>query len=102
VRTFIDNTQSQLTYHGLFTLASELEPNTLTALFRNSHLSVLFKSAESLYTLVTDHVFVREPCVVWERLEDIDGGWTTFVDSEFVKSSPIGGDVAGETIEGME
>jgi hypothetical protein len=103
VRTFLDNTQSQMTYHGLFNLATLLEPGSLVALFRNSHLSVLFRpegEESSLYTLVTDQVFFRESSIVWERLEDIDGGWSTFVDSEFIRSSPAGGDFAGQTAEG--
>ncbi|KAF8905946.1 hypothetical protein CPB84DRAFT_1770624 [Gymnopilus junonius] len=125
VRRFLDSTQSQLTYHGLFHLASTLPPNTPCALFRNSHLSVLYKYSPSassssypsaassssqlqpsasssrgapptdnmdmedaaIYSLVTDQVFLNEPSVVWERTEDIDGGWSTFVDSDFVKSS---------------
>lgn len=101
IRLFLDNSQSQLTYHGLFTLSSMLSPGSLVALFRSSHLSVLYKSPEdsSLYTLVSDAVFLRETSVVWERLEDIDGGWSTFVDGTFVKSSPAGGDFAGETAE---
>ena len=132
VRRFLDSTQSQLTYHGLFHLASTLPPNTPCALFRNSHLSVLYKHAPSaspspqpgagsssseaepsavsetntshqeeaaLYTLVTDQVFLNEPSVVWERLEDVDGGWSSFVDSDFVRSSPAGGDFAGQTAE---
>lgn len=52
-----------------------------------------------LYTLVTDQVFVTEPSVVWERLEDVDGGSSSFVDSEFARSSPAGGDYAGQTAE---
>lgn len=44
-------------------------------------------------------MFLQEPSVVWERLEDVDGGWSTFVDGDFVKSTPIGGDFAGETAE---
>ena len=102
MNAFLNNTQSQLTYHGLFTLASILEPGSLVALFRNSHLSVLYKSEDedaSLYTLVSDHAFLQEPSVVWECLEDVDGGWATFVDSDFVRSSPIGGDFAGQTAE---
>ncbi|KAH8094508.1 hypothetical protein BXZ70DRAFT_908913 [Cristinia sonorae] len=103
IRTFIDHTQSQLTYYGLFTLASLLAPGALVALFRNSHLSVLYKSANpedsALYTLVTDYVFLHEPSVVWERIEDVEGGASTFVDSDFVRSSPAGGDYAGHTAE---
>jgi ubiquitin carboxyl-terminal hydrolase MINDY-1/2 len=104
IRTFIDNTQSQLTYYGLFQLASTLPSNSLSALFRGSHLSVLYKaspdhSEEALFTLVTDQSFLHEPSVVWEKFEDVDGGGSTFVDSEFIRSSPAGGDYAGHTGE---
>jgi hypothetical protein len=102
VRTFLENTRSQLTYHGLFQLASIIEPNSLVALFRSSHLSVIYRAEgkeSRLYTLVTDQSFLHEASVVWERLEDVDGGWSTFVDSNFVKSSPAGGDFAGHTAE---
>ena len=120
VRTFLDNTRSQLTYTGLFTLASlppgstgsskststpqpsPAEPNShshpeLFALFRNSHLSVLYRHAGSLYTLVTDQVFLNEPSVVWERLEDVDQGAAVFVDMSFERATPVGGDWAGWT-----
>ncbi|KIK88463.1 hypothetical protein PAXRUDRAFT_831809 [Paxillus rubicundulus Ve08.2h10] len=100
---FLDTTKSQLTYHGLFQLASTTKPGSLVALFRNSHLSVLYRSEDdnsALYSLVTDYVFLNEPSVVWERLEDIDGGWSTFVDSDFNRAAPVGGDFAGLTAEG--
>lgn len=117
IRTFLDNTRSQLTYHGLFTLAS-LQPGTksepspsdsaseptstpqqpeLFAHFRNSHLAVLYRHADALYTLVTDQVFLNEPSVVWERLEDVDQGASVFVDSTFQRATPVGGDWAGWT-----
>ncbi|KAJ7315341.1 hypothetical protein DFH08DRAFT_421388 [Mycena albidolilacea] len=105
IRQFLDNTQSQLTYHGLFHLATTLPPGALVALFRNSHLSVLHKPAssssgdQSLYALVTDDVFLHEGSVVWERLEDVDGGSSTWVDSNFIRASPAGGDYAGQTAE---
>ena len=106
VRQFLNSTQSQLTYHGLFHLASVLSPNTLSALFRGSHLSVLYKSAPAernpnptLYTLVTDQSFLNEPSVVWEKFGDVDGQGAEFVDSNFIKSTPVGGDYAGETGE---
>ncbi|KAG1820861.1 uncharacterized protein BJ212DRAFT_1265931 [Suillus subaureus] len=101
-QAFLDSTKSQLTYHGLFQLASTLQPGSLVALFRNSHLSVLHKREgedSSLYSLVTDHVFLQEPSVIWERLEDVDGVGSTFVDSAFVRSTPVGGDFAGHTAE---
>ena len=87
---------------GLFTLASTIQPGALVALFRNSHLSVLHRREgedTSLYNLVTDHVFLHESSVVWERIEDVDGSSSTFVDAEFRKSSPAGGDFAGHTAE---
>ncbi|KAH8117710.1 hypothetical protein DFH11DRAFT_1686907 [Phellopilus nigrolimitatus] len=102
VRNFLDTTSSQLTYHGLFTLASTIEPGSLVALFRNSHLSVLHRREgqdAALYNLVTDYVFYNEPSVVWERVEDVDGGATTFVDAAFRTSNPAGGDFAGHTAE---
>ncbi|KAH8984358.1 hypothetical protein EDB86DRAFT_2963278 [Lactarius hatsudake] len=107
IRTFLDSTRSQLTYHGLFTLAS-LQPGSksepspsasaseptatsieppqhphpeLFAHFRNSHLAV----------------FLNEPSVVWERLEDVDQGAAVFVDSSFERATPVGGDWAGWT-----
>lgn len=103
IRSFLENTSSQLTYHGLFALAAKVQPGSLVALFRNSHLSILYKSPNpddsALYTLATDQVFLQEPSVVWERLEDVDGGWSSFVDSDFVRSTPAGGDYAGHTGE---
>lgn len=43
VRKFLDSTSTQLSYPGLFQLASALPPNSLAALLRNSHLSVLYR-----------------------------------------------------------
>lgn len=98
MQRFLDSTQTQLTYYGLFTLASKLENGSLAALFRSSHLSVLYKSLDGvLYSLVTDFSFLNEQSVVWERMEDLTG--STFVDSDFVKSSPAGGDIAGHTAQ---
>lgn len=103
INSFLDSTSSQLTYHGLFALAAKLSPGSLVALFRNSHLSALYKSPNpedsALYTLATDQVFLHEASIVWERLEDVDGGWSSFVDSDFVRSTPAGGDYAGHTGE---
>ncbi|KAG6872728.1 hypothetical protein C0995_007131 [Termitomyces sp. Mi166 len=204
IRQFLENTQSQMTYHGLFHLASTLKPGALVALFRSSHLSVLYKSGDSwqvlddtnaqppppittdpvqpsspilsasdtpdnvptplelpdsptaaprsysdpndedvpsrvpstqppasasvapqptvsapaplaavpapaivvplepaLYSLVSDHVFLYEPSVVWERIEDVDGSAGAFVDSSFVRATPAGGDWAARTAEDM-
>jgi len=106
IRDFLHRTSSQLTYYGLFYLASVgLSDGALVALFRGSHLSVLYKSVDperpGLYNLVTDQIFAQEPSVVWERLEDVEGGASTFVDSDFVRSSPAGGDFPGRSAEAV-
>jgi ubiquitin carboxyl-terminal hydrolase MINDY-1/2 len=84
IRHFLDVTKSQLTYHGLFYLASTTSQGALVALFRNLHLSVLYKCDTSLYSLVTDQVFFNEPSIVWERIEGVDGGSSMFVGSFFM------------------
>ncbi len=76
--------------------ASTPQPE-LFALFRNSHLAVLYRHADALYTLVTDQVFLNEPSVVWERLQDVDQGAAVFVDGVFELATPVGGDWAGWT-----
>ncbi|GJJ08560.1 hypothetical protein Clacol_002779 [Clathrus columnatus] len=108
IREFLDRTSNQLSYAGglrLFHLATALKPGALVALFRASHLSVLYKSPDperpGLYALVTDQIFSQEPSVVWEHLEDVEGGASSFVDSNFVRSSPAGGDFAGRSAEAV-
>ncbi|GAA5846197.1 hypothetical protein JCM11251_007994, partial [Rhodosporidiobolus azoricus] len=94
---FLTTTSTQLTYSGLFALSSSplLPPSGLSALLRNSHLSVLYRrptpptsasshtsaallSTPELFTLVTDAGFVDEPGVVWESLGDTDGEASEF------------------------
>lgn len=103
VRRFLDASQSQITYYGLFTLTFSIQPGELVALFRNSHLAVLYKphgKDAGLYSLVTDHTFAFEEAVVWEKLDDIEGS-SQFVDADFRAAAPIGGDFAGETAESV-
>jgi hypothetical protein len=76
-------------------LASLLEPGQLVA--ARTFRSCTNPQARFRHYIISDHVFLHEPDVVWERLEDIDGGLSTFVDSDFVRSSPVGGDFAGQT-----
>ncbi|KAF9500016.1 hypothetical protein BDN71DRAFT_1427634 [Pleurotus eryngii] len=98
---FLETTRTELTYHGLFELARIIEPGQLVALYRSSHLSVLYKppNDDALYSLVTDHSFLREPTVVWRRMDDVDVAFTPYVDADFKPSSPAGGDVIGQTAE---
>ncbi|KAL4263893.1 MINDY deubiquitinase [Pleurotus pulmonarius] len=99
VGQFLGATRTELTYHGLFELARIIEPGQLVALYRSSHLSVVYKppNDDALYSLVTEHSFLREPTVVWRRLDDVDVSSAPYVDSDFKPSSPAGGDVLGQT-----
>lgn len=50
---------------------------------------------------MTDSNFSREPEVVWESLEDVDGSSSRFVNGDLVFSSTAGGDFAGTTVENV-
>ena len=100
IRQFLDATRTQLTYHGLFLLSSHLPSSSLSALFRNSHLSVLYRapalgSRPTLFTLVTDSTFVGEREVVWESLEDVEGSAGEFWDGGLRRARVRGGDWVG-------
>ncbi|GJN87107.1 hypothetical protein Rhopal_000052-T1 [Rhodotorula paludigena] len=92
IQSFLSSTATQLSYPGLSALCttpSLLPPSGLAALFRNSHLSVLYRrptvpssalsasqlaqEGPELFTLVTDSAFAAEEDIVWESLEDVDG-----------------------------
>ncbi|KAM0786378.1 hypothetical protein ACM66B_001846 [Microbotryomycetes sp. NB124-2] len=107
IKRFLTSSQTQLTYHGLFLLSTQLAPSSLSALFRNSHLSVLYRrlatptphntpqlgsEGPALFTLVTDATFVHEPEVVWESLEDVEGALSEFYDGALRKTSVRGGE----------
>lgn len=109
INRFLKNTSTQLTYTGLFKLSNEvLKPNSLCALFRNSHFSVLYRRPNdippsrvaedaqpfsneavqesklpqaTLFQLVTDQALLHEPNAIWESLEDVDGSASQFFDS---------------------
>ncbi|GAA5921337.1 hypothetical protein JCM3775_003000 [Rhodotorula graminis] len=112
INTFLSSTSTQLTYPGLSALCTSpslLPPSGLAALFRNSHLSVLYRrptlpstsstsastSGPELFTLVTDAAFAREEGIVWESLEDVDGAECAFFDAALRRSSVRGGDWVG-------
>ncbi|QRV89981.1 hypothetical protein RhiJN_17999 [Ceratobasidium sp. AG-Ba] len=104
VRDFLETNPTQLTYHGLASLFSEMHGRELVCLFRNSHLGVLYKRVdeqgqESLWTLVTDANFANESAIAWESLCDVDGSGSVFVDSRFRPASTAGGDYAGHTAD---
>ncbi|KAK9703472.1 hypothetical protein K7432_010713 [Basidiobolus ranarum] len=91
VRQFLENTATQLTYHGLLAISTTLPQNHLSVLFRNNHFSTLYKRADGeLYTLVTDAGFLDSPNAGWERLRDIDQIDSEFVTGTFQKIGPSG------------
>ncbi|KAI8150352.1 hypothetical protein BJV82DRAFT_18158 [Fennellomyces sp. T-0311] len=88
---FLEDTATQLTYHGLESLATSIPRNKLCVLFRNNHFSTLFKhpKTSTLYILVTDSGLASEGSVVWESLGDVDQGSSEFFDSAFRKPEVI-------------
>ncbi|SPO40552.1 uncharacterized protein PSFLO_06034 [Pseudozyma flocculosa] len=112
VQQFLDSTSTQLTYHGLFVLAQAIQPGQLVALFRNSHVSVLYcrlpdeggadsDATPNLFTLVTDSAFLMEDEIVWESLVDVDGASSEFFDGKLRKATVRGGgDFVGGRQEG--
>ncbi|KAL4402642.1 K48-linked deubiquitinase [Malassezia pachydermatis] len=91
VRTFLEQYKTQLTPAGVVALKRILAPGQLAVLFRNSHLSVLYHrradegsmSTPSLFTLVSDSIFLMEDKIVWESLEDTTGQETRYFDGQF-------------------
>lgn len=114
IRRFLETTATQLTYPGLHALSTTLERGALYALFRNSHLSVVYRPQEEellnaaaggnaegqlldqpqLYQLVTDATLENEDGIVWESLEDVDGSASRFFDGKF-RPALVQGDFAG-------
>ncbi|XP_051896480.1 ubiquitin carboxyl-terminal hydrolase MINDY-2 isoform X3 [Pristis pectinata] len=79
---FLNNSATQLTYHGLCELISTVEEGELCVFFRNNHFSTMTKCKGQLYLLVTDQGFLTEEKVVWESLHNVDGDGN-FCDSDF-------------------
>jgi len=119
IRRFLDASSTQLTYAGLFHLSETLPPGSLSALFRNSHFSVLYRRPDSLsssashnttlpvlpqaalFHLVTDQALLYEPHAVWESLEDIDGAASRFFDAS-LQPARIGGDYVAREMKKSE
>ncbi|GAC95137.1 hypothetical protein PHSY_002712 [Pseudozyma hubeiensis SY62] len=119
LQSFLDTQSTQLTYQGLFVLAQEIPAGQPVALFRNSHLSVLYKRLPhegvevaasgaaplspppTLFTLATDASFLMEDEIVWESLVDVDGASSEFYDGKFHKSTLRQGDYVGRDADGL-
>ena len=75
---FLEESATQLTYHGLYELTQQLDEQELAVFFRNNHFSTLHKKKGQLFLLVTDQGFLGQEDLVWETLGNIEG------DSSFV------------------
>jgi hypothetical protein len=73
IESFMNQSLSQLTYHGLLSLHEAMKDAQLAVFFRNNHFSTIYKRGGSLYLLVTDSGYSHEYRVVWECLDEIDG-----------------------------
>jgi len=91
---FLEESASQLTYHGLCELNSVMKEGQLAVFFRNNHFSTMYKQGASLYLLVTDQGFLNNIDVVWETLENIEGD-TVFVNHQLSPVQPDSGAGAG-------
>eukprot|EP00027_Filamoeba_sp_ATCC50430_P000555 CAMPEP_0168543514 /NCGR_PEP_ID=MMETSP0413-20121227/1923_1 /TAXON_ID=136452 /ORGANISM="Filamoeba nolandi, Strain NC-AS-23-1" /LENGTH=420 /DNA_ID=CAMNT_0008573465 /DNA_START=231 /DNA_END=1493 /DNA_ORIENTATION=+ len=80
---WLQDTPSQLTFHGITELHKTLKDNQLCVFFRNNHFATLFKYKGNLYVLITDSGFKNEP-VVWEKLDMVDND-TIFYKDDFTE-----------------
>ena len=62
---FLEESASQLTYHGLCELTQSIKEGELAVFFRNNHFSAIYKEKSELFLLVTDQGFLKEPKVSW-------------------------------------
>ena len=79
---FLEESASQLTYHGICELNSVMKEGQVAVFFRNNHFSSMCKHQGVLYLLVTDQGFLDQADVVWETLDSVQGD-TVFVDQQF-------------------
>ncbi|CAH8596942.1 unnamed protein product [Schistosoma rodhaini] len=82
VEWFLNESGSQLSFHGLSQLVTTLHDEELAVFFRNNHFNTILKHKDSIFVLVTDMGLLNEPNIVWELLNDLDGD-TQFVDCSF-------------------
>jgi ubiquitin carboxyl-terminal hydrolase MINDY-1/2 len=93
IQMFLDNTCSQLMYHGLFTLAS-LPAQTASILEPTSSPSL-----DSAATETTPPLHAKLFALFRNsHLKDVDQVAATFINSSFEHAAPIGGDWASLTL----
>lgn len=73
ISSFLHQTSSQLTAHGLNVLRDSLQEGEFCVFFRNNHFSTLTKHDNQLYILVTDIGYEKERNIIWDLLNSVDG-----------------------------
>jgi hypothetical protein len=82
IRRWMDETASQLTFHGLMKLHEQINESQLCVFFRNNHFSTIVMHEASLWSLVTDQGYTKQVGIVWEKLDSTTGD-TVFATSSF-------------------
>ena len=67
----MNETQSQLSVHGLMELHVEIQEGEFCVFFRNNHFSVLHKHKGDLFLLVTDQGYLYKNKIIWELLNEV-------------------------------
>jgi len=101
ISTFLERTANQLTQYGLSVLYEQIRDGDIVVFFRNNHFNTLTKYGQNLYLLVTDLGYASVNCVVWEKLDMIDGD-TEYVTGTFkvpaAIENPVSGAATGEQL----
>ncbi|CAD1783745.1 similar to Saccharomyces cerevisiae YGL082W Putative protein of unknown function [Maudiozyma barnettii] len=93
LKSFLNDSSTQLTSDGICHLQKILPNNTLSVLFRNDHFATLLKRDDILYTLVTDLGYKMQSTIIWESLISTDSSLNDFYDSDFMENLPIHEDI---------
>jgi hypothetical protein len=81
-QAFLEDTASQLTYHGIAELISTIPEEEIAVFFRNNHFSVIHRHRDELFLLITDQGYRDQPNIVWETLNNVEGD-SHLVDAQF-------------------
>lgn len=81
INKWLDDTASQLTFHGITKLHEQIKESQICVFFRNNHFSTILMHEAALWMLVTDQGYTRQQGIVWEKLDSTHG------DSVFATSS---------------
>jgi len=84
-RTWLQETQHQITAKGVEELHGKLRVGVFGILFRNNHFSTIYRSPQTqqIYSLVTDiGVVALDPAILWNTIDNLQGD-DAFLDMNF-------------------